>query len=203
MKRLFTRTGHQMQRRAELFAGVLLFVFMFVVGVVGVSAANAGSPTGGLPAGTESQGAADAPFVQQFEDVPDSNIFSSFINNLYVDNIIGGYACGSTVEPCIPPTNRPYYRPNNNVTRAQMAKYADLGRRNIADALGHSLVMTDSVRTALVISSTTTDSLDVNNASSAEAVQSICTRANQNCYAFYGAAVTGDYAGVFSGGRGV
>src|SRR5215212_9635152 len=57
-------------------------------------------------------GAAAAPLVQQFEDVPDTNPFSSFVNALYLDSIIGGYGCGGVGEPCVPPGNRPYYRPN-------------------------------------------------------------------------------------------
>ena len=35
---------------------------------------------------------------------------------------MSGYACGSAGEPCVPPTNRPYFRSTNNATRAQTAK---------------------------------------------------------------------------------
>ncbi|HET7079999.1 MAG TPA: S-layer homology domain-containing protein [Chloroflexia bacterium] len=150
------------------------------------------------------QTAANAPTaVQQFEDVPPSNPFYDFVNNIYLDNIVSGYTCGGVGEPCVAPGNRPYYRPNNNVTRAQMGKFVDLGRRNIADAVGDRLVITNSAQIGLVISSTTTDSLDVNNASGAEAIQTLCLTPGMNCWALYSNAPSGDYAGVFSGGRGV
>ncbi len=35
---------------------------------------------------------------------------------------IGGYPCGGPGEPCVPPLNRPYFRPAGNVTRGQAAK---------------------------------------------------------------------------------
>ena len=38
--------------------------------------------------------------------------------------IVGGYPCGGPAEPCVGPTNRPYFRPNNPVTRGQMSKIA-------------------------------------------------------------------------------
>jgi hypothetical protein len=60
--------------------------------------------------------------------VPPDNPFYRFINNLYEQNIIGGYACGGAYEPC-DAENRPYYRPNNTVTRQQMAKFVDNARR--------------------------------------------------------------------------
>lgn len=77
--------------------------------------------------------------TQDFQDVPTSYLFYSFIHNLYVDGIIAGYPCGTApAGPCgTPPL--PYYLPATNVTRAQMSKYSDLGRRNIADATGLSL----------------------------------------------------------------
>ncbi|HET9493451.1 MAG TPA: S-layer homology domain-containing protein, partial [Chloroflexia bacterium] len=40
-------------------------------------------------------------------------------------NIIGGYQCGiNPAEPCIPPDNRPYFRPNAGATRGQLVKIA-------------------------------------------------------------------------------
>jgi hypothetical protein len=38
--------------------------------------------------------------------------------------IVEGYLCGGTGEPCVVPTNRPCFRPNNNATHGQMAKIA-------------------------------------------------------------------------------
>jgi hypothetical protein len=84
-----------------------------------------------------------------------------------------------------------------------MSKFVDLGRRNIADAIGISLHLTDTTGISLVLSNTTTDSIDAYNSSGAEAIQSICTRANQNCWAFYASVATGDRPAVLSGGRGV
>ena len=89
-------------------------------------AAKAASPNVTCPAG------------QCFTDVPPGNGFFANINALYIDSIIGGYPCGGAGEPC-DADNRPYYRPANLVSRQQMSKFVDLGRRNIADAIGHSL----------------------------------------------------------------
>jgi hypothetical protein len=60
--------------------------------------------------------------------VPPSSTFYTYVNNLYKDGIVSGYACGGPTEPC-DPAGRPYYRPAGNVTRQQMAKFEDLGRR--------------------------------------------------------------------------
>jgi hypothetical protein len=171
------------------------------VGLMVFAMAAAPAMQAGAAAPQDKTSSAEAPLVQQFEDVPDSNPFSTFVNALYLDNIISGYPCGGVGEPC-GPGSLPYYRPNNNVTRAQMAKFVDNGRRNIADAVGDRLVMTNTAQVALVISSTTTDAADFSSSSGNETVQSLCTRANQNCWAFYGFAVTGDRPALFSGGRG-
>ena len=48
--------------------------------------------------------------------------FWLWIERLAGRGIIGGYPCGGPVEPCVAPANRPYFRPNNNVTRGQLAK---------------------------------------------------------------------------------
>jgi hypothetical protein len=80
------------------------------------------------------------PDGQCFTDVPPGNTFYTFINSLYIDDIISGYPCGGPGEPC-DGQHRPYYRPGNNVTRGQMSKFVDNGRRNIADAVGLSLTI--------------------------------------------------------------
>jgi uncharacterized delta-60 repeat protein len=59
---------------------------------------------------------------QSFEDVPVGSTFHEFIERLYARGYISGYACGGVGESCVPPTNRPYFRPNNSVTRGQTAK---------------------------------------------------------------------------------
>src|SRR6266540_3599573 len=55
------------------------------------------APGGGAGAGAETTAPASfvptngsAPLVQQFEDVPDSNPFSTYINSLYLAGIVSG-----------------------------------------------------------------------------------------------------------------
>jgi hypothetical protein len=59
---------------------------------------------------------------QTFQDVPPGSTFYDFVERLVSRSIIAGYACGASVEPCVPPYNRPYYRPNGSVTRGQTSK---------------------------------------------------------------------------------
>jgi hypothetical protein len=63
------------------------------------------------------------PAGQCFEDVPPSNPFYTFTNMIYTENLVTGYACGGPEEPCVPPNNRPYYRPTADVSRGQMSKF--------------------------------------------------------------------------------
>jgi hypothetical protein len=64
---------------------------------------------------------------QTYQDVPPSDSSESFyiyIERLTVRNVMGGYACGtpnSNSGPC-DDQQRPYFRPNNPVTRGQAAK---------------------------------------------------------------------------------
>lgn len=53
-----------------------------------------------------------------FRDVPPDYPFYGFIETAYSRGIIGGYQCGGPGEPC--PGS--YFRPGNNITRAQIAK---------------------------------------------------------------------------------
>ena len=59
---------------------------------------------------------------QTFQDVPVGSTFWQWIESLATAGTIGGYLCGGAGEPCVPPQNRPYFRPNNDVTRGQAAK---------------------------------------------------------------------------------
>jgi len=59
---------------------------------------------------------------QTFQDVAPGSTFYSYIERLASRNIIGGYPCGRSGEPCVPPNNRPYFRPNGTVTRGQTSK---------------------------------------------------------------------------------
>lgn len=56
-----------------------------------------------------------------FEDVPPTHPFFTFIEAASHAGIVSGYVCGQG-DPCIPPANRPYFRPSANVTRAQLSK---------------------------------------------------------------------------------
>jgi hypothetical protein len=68
----------------------------------------------------------ETPTGQTFEDVPVGSTFYVYVERIAARSIVGGYPCGGTGEPCIPPTNRPYFRPNNATTRGQMSKVAAL-----------------------------------------------------------------------------
>ncbi|HEX9989414.1 MAG TPA: S-layer homology domain-containing protein [Chloroflexia bacterium] len=67
-------------------------------------------------------GFSEAHAGQTFQDVPEGSTFHIFIERLASREIIGGYPCGSSGEPCVGPENKPYFRPNNEVTRGQTAK---------------------------------------------------------------------------------
>ncbi len=60
--------------------------------------------------------------VINFEDVPTSNPFYAYIECLACKGIIAGYDCGGPGMPCNP-NHDPYFRPFNNVTRGQAAKF--------------------------------------------------------------------------------
>jgi hypothetical protein len=86
---------------------------------------------------------------QTFEDVPPSNFaFYPYIERLASRGIIGGYPCGGPSEPCIPPNNRPYFRPYNSVTRGQTAKIVQLARTQPTPTLTPTSTIT-STQTAV------------------------------------------------------
>jgi hypothetical protein len=68
------------------------------------------------------------PFTPTFEDVPEIDPFYQYIETGVAHNIINGYPCGGPGEPCNAPGNRPYFRPNNDVTRGQMSKVIALAK---------------------------------------------------------------------------
>jgi hypothetical protein len=140
---------------------------------------------------------------QAFEDVPPSNTFYPYVSSIFADGITTGYLCGGPSEPCIPPFNRPYFRPNNNVTRGQMSKFLDLGRRNIAEAMGHTLALTSTDATPLTISTTLNSAIVAQGGGTVgDVIHGECTRAGEGCRAVSGGAASGDYPARFSGGRG-
>lgn len=70
----------------------------------------------------------DAPGNQMFEDVYPGSPFFYWINQLARRGIIAGYPCGTVPsEPC-GYYNYPYFRPNANATRGQIAKIVSEAR---------------------------------------------------------------------------
>lgn len=64
----------------------------------------------------------------EFADVPptgEGSTFYTFIKCLACRNIVSGYRCGGTGEPCND-ANDPYFRPGLNVTRGQISKMVAL-----------------------------------------------------------------------------
>ncbi|HKP53127.1 MAG TPA: S-layer homology domain-containing protein [Chloroflexia bacterium] len=72
---------------------------------------------------SNSAGFSEDPGPQIYEDVPEASPFYAWINRLSMRGHMGGYPCGLVPEePCEPPDNRPYFRPNASATRGQLAK---------------------------------------------------------------------------------
>jgi hypothetical protein len=61
------------------------------------------------------------PAQQTFADVPPTQPFWLFVEQVAGRGIISGYQCGGPGEPC-DGQNRPYFRPGNSSTRGQTAK---------------------------------------------------------------------------------
>ena len=120
MKIVFARYGSSKSRWLSAAATVVIVLCIIGSGWEG-SGARAQSATPAQPSATCPAGG------QCFADVPPGNPFYAFVNRIYQQDLVTGYACGGTGEPC-DPDNRPYYRPVNNVTRQQMAKFIDNAR---------------------------------------------------------------------------
>jgi hypothetical protein len=58
-----------------------------------------------------------------FADVPPTHTFWLYVERLLANrpDVMGGYQCGGAGEPC-DSENRPYFRPNNPLTRGQTSK---------------------------------------------------------------------------------
>jgi hypothetical protein len=61
------------------------------------------------------------PTTATFADVPASNTFFAWVEIGAAQGLTGGYPCGGAGEPC-DGQQRPYFRPNANITRGQIAK---------------------------------------------------------------------------------
>ncbi len=59
-----------------------------------------------------------------FVDVPVGSTFYNYVETGFNHAIVGGYPCGGAGEPC--PGS--YFRPNNNITRSQLAKVIALAQ---------------------------------------------------------------------------
>ena len=64
------------------------------------------------------------PLIVTFQDVPKEHPYWLHIERLYDRGIVSGYVCGgcSPSEPCVPPDNRSYFRPNAPATNGQVAR---------------------------------------------------------------------------------
>jgi hypothetical protein len=72
-----------------------------------------------------------------FADVLPGSTFFLYIEAAYREGVVSGYPCGGTGEPC-DPQQRPYFRPNNNVTRGQIAKVISNAARYTDTPTGQS-----------------------------------------------------------------
>jgi hypothetical protein len=70
---------------------------------------------------SNSAGFIDPPGAQQYEDVLPGSTYFDFVWRLSDRGLVNGYPCGGVGEPC-GPNNLPYFRPNSNITRGQIAK---------------------------------------------------------------------------------
>jgi hypothetical protein len=70
----------------------------------------------------QAAGYRETPTGQTFADVPSATTFWVWVEQVAGHGVVGGYPCGGVGEPCLPPSNRPYYRPGSAVTRGQTAK---------------------------------------------------------------------------------
>lgn len=102
------------------------FALLFVAALLFSSSLSVSAQT--------ADGKGNQPLVQRFQDVPDNYIFASFINSLYDNGVVGGFNCGGPGQPCVAPANLPYFAPDQNVTRGQLAKFIDNGRRYVKGA---------------------------------------------------------------------
>jgi hypothetical protein len=70
---------------------------------------------------SEAANVGGTPTGQTYADVLPDHPFYLWIERLTALGVMGGYACGGPGEPC-DGQNRPYFRPQNNVTRGQASK---------------------------------------------------------------------------------
>jgi N-acetylmuramoyl-L-alanine amidase len=67
------------------------------------------------------------PSTPTFADVPAGHPFYSFVEEAAAHGAVSGYTCGGPGEPC-DGAHRPYFRPQADVTRGQIAKILTTAR---------------------------------------------------------------------------
>ena len=85
------------------------------------STATATATETASPTNTPVETATPTSCTLEFSDVPPTDTFYPFVRCLACQGIIQGYPCGGQGEPCNA-RNDPYFRPNNYLTRGQLAK---------------------------------------------------------------------------------
>ncbi|PZR96674.1 MAG: hypothetical protein DLM69_10545, partial [Candidatus Chloroheliales bacterium] len=62
--------------------------------------------------------------VQHFQDVPVGSFWYDYTASLFNEGVTTGYPCGTPpAGQCVPPNNLPYYLPNQNIIRGQVAAF--------------------------------------------------------------------------------
>ncbi|HST03342.1 MAG TPA: S-layer homology domain-containing protein [Chloroflexia bacterium] len=67
-------------------------------------------------------GFSDPAGAQQYQDLPPNSTFYDYVWQLSDRGYVSGYECGGADEPCVPPNNLPYFRPDRNASRGQISK---------------------------------------------------------------------------------
>jgi S-layer homology domain len=63
------------------------------------------------------------PTVATFQDVPVSSPFFRYVETAYAHGVLNGYRCGAApAGRCVPPGRKPYFLPDNHVTRGEASK---------------------------------------------------------------------------------
>src|SRR6476661_111678 len=110
--------GSYRRSRTAMVVIASLLALSMAVGPATSSAAQS-AELGRHPEGTrQAPQATCPPGGQCFADVLPANPFYVFINRLYQQDVISGYACGGPGEPC-DAQSRPYFRPSDSVNRQQ------------------------------------------------------------------------------------
>jgi hypothetical protein len=141
----------------------LIVAIMIVWGLAGTGGASASGKSSPGPAPASPAATCPGTPAQCFADVLPSNPFFDFANRVYGQGIVTGYPCGGPGEPC-DGSDRPYYRPNNTVTRGQMSKFVDQARRQPGIDIEAFLTPSDRPPILVAISGTTGIESDTHNA---------------------------------------